>query len=452
MTFNVNSNRLSVSPVGRAVAQSVLHPRSANHLIEFSCHKVEKLTHLCDDVSTEEILHYVLLHAAYSSDEYSVSGNARAIPYQLGHLVTNSHADEANNYLFERPWQRNPAAANAALLGLRWIQGNPRNTLAEEFPSIGSGVLQNLLREGSEILFAWASCLAAATSSSTLDADRPVVLGDNRELIVAVRSLAAVIREQARVVAVGSPGEVAWMAGLVANPPGGRNRPILSRSAIVALWKHGLTDPQELLRRDTFPKIVEALKPLGLRNLHDVAVSFRSAVELYRQGHRKRRWNIAIERAPANVKAILQDMPATRESSFEDKVESLLHAVGIVFDRLDDGTIAGAPDYRVGLNHRVQVVLELKTAQAEGTIGLNEATDVVKGAAIVDLNHLPMATLANPGFDPNVPWQARNVRGLALVEACEFAFGISLLAQGEIDKETFLGWLAQPGVNSCPVI
>lgn len=242
------------------------------------------------------------------------------------------------------------------------------------------------------------------------------------------------------------------MAGLVANEPEARNRVILTRPAIIELWKHGLTEPQELLRRDAFPKIIEALKPLGLSNLNDVAVRFRKAVELHRQVHRERRWSMAIDRAPANVQAVLRDMPASRGTEFETKVESLMNAVGIPFDRLDDGTVAGAPDFHMGLNHHVQVILELKTAQGEGTIGLNEATDVVKGAAIVDLGHLPMATLANPGFDPNVPWQARNVRGLALVEACEFAFGISLLAQGEIDKETFLGWLAQPGVNSCPLI
>ena len=234
-------------------------------------------------------------------------------------------------------------------------------------------------------------------------------------------------------------------------PGGGQNHAVLSRSAIIALWKHDLTDPQELLRRDTFPKIIGALKPLGFRDLNGVVVSFRNAVGLYRQGHRARRWGMAIERAPANVKEILQDMPETRETSFEDKVEALLDAIGIAFHRLDDGKVAGAADLHIGLNHHVQVVLEMKTAQGEGTIGLNEATDVVKGAAIVDMAHLPMATLANPGFDPNVPWQARNVKGLALIEACEFAFGISLLAQREIDKETFLGWLTQPGVTPCPI-
>ena len=451
MIFNANSMRLSVSPMGRAVAQSILHPCSANQLIEFTSREVGGLTSLCDD-GAEQLLDYVLLHAAYSCDEYSASGNGRAIPYQLGTLVENLPADQADNYLFERPWQRNPSSANAALLGLRWITGNPRNALAAEFPPIGSGVTQNLLREGAEILFAWASCLAAATSSNVVDSDRPLVLRSDEALVLAVSSLAAFIREKARVVAVGLPGEVAWMAGLVANEPEARNRVILTRPAIIELWKNGLTEPQELLRREAFPRIIDALKPLDLSNLNDVVVRFRKAVELHRQGHRERRWRMAIDRAPANVEAILRDMPETRGTVFETKVVSLMDAVGIAFDRLDDGTVAGAPDFHIGLNHHVQVVLESKTAQAEGTIGLNEATDVVKGAAIVDLGHLPMATLANPGFDPNVPWQARNVRGLALVEACEFDFGISLLAQGEIDKETFLGWLAQPGVNSCPMI
>ena len=97
------------------------------------------------------------------------------------------------------------------------------------------------------------------------------------------------------------------------------------------------------------------------------------------------------------------------ENVFETKVEALLNAVGIAYERLDDGGTPGAPDFCLGLNHGVQVVTELKTADGEGTVGLNEATDVIRGAAIVNLVHLPKATLANPGFDPNAHWQARNV-------------------------------------------
>ena len=90
----------------------------------------------------------------------------------------------------------------------------------------------------------------------------------------------------------------------------------------------------------------------------------------------------------------------------------------------------------------------MKSVQGEGAIGLNSATEVISAASIVDLGHLPKVTIANPGFDPNVPWQARKATELALVEACQFAYGISLVARGDVSKDAFLGWLAQPGMLS----
>ena len=104
--------------------------------------------------------------------------------------------------------------------------------------------------------------------------------------------------------------------------------------------------------------------------------------------------------------------------------------------------MAGAPDLQVGLNHVYPVVVELKTARGETRgVGLNEALDVVKGAAVVARDHLAKVTLANSGLDLTVRFQPRNVRNLALVEACELAFAAVLVANGEASKEAFLDWL-----------
>ena len=112
-----------------------------------------------------------------------------------------------------------------------------------------------------------------------------------------------------------------------------------------------------------------------------------------------------------------------------------------------DGKMTGAPDLQVGLNHVYPVVVELKTARGETRgVGLNEALDVVKGAAVVARDHLAKVTLANSGLDLTVRFQPRNVRNLALVEACELAFAAVLVANGEASKEAFLDWLAQPGL------
>lgn len=447
------SPRLSVSPIGRTVAQSILHPRSADQLMRFAAERVDDLltSGEGEGEANEELLHYSILHAAYSSDEYSIRGSNRNLPYQLDNLVRNTFADAANELLIERPWQRNAAAANASMLAVRWIGGRARGELAPELPVIGSGVVQTMIREGTEILFAWSDCLISATGSQLIDEDRPAALGTDRALHRSLRNLAAVIRAQARMMAVGLPGDVVWMARLISNGAESAGRPLLSRSGILALWGNGLTEPIELLRHDTFARIVEALRPLGPPDLDGLVRSLRDAVRQYRQDRRARLWRISIDRAPEDVKAILQDMADTRGKDFEKSVEALLDTTGIAYERLDDGRTPGAADLLLGVNLAVQIVIELKTAEGEGAIGLNEATDVIKGAAIVNHPDLPKATVANPGFDPNVLWQIRNVRDLALVEASQFAYGISRLARNEINNSTFLDWLAQPGMNSIPI-
>ena len=195
-------------------------------------------------------------------------------------------------------------------------------------------------------------------------------------------------------------------------------------------------------------RLSKRFKSVGVPDPNNAAQNLRNAVREYRQDRRKSLWEIAIARAPHHFKALLEETASARGKDFEKKIEMLLDEIGIEYERLDDGKTPGAPDLRLGLDHTGGIVTELKTAMDEGTVGLNESTDVIKGAAIVKLDHLPKVTLANPGFDPNVPWQTRKVRDLALVEACTFAYGISLLACGEVDKADFLNWLACPGVLS----
>ena len=178
--MNTQSTRLTVTPVGRAVAQSVLHPRSADQLIKYVVRRAGDLLPLIQDEAGEQTLYYALLHAAYSSDEYSHRGGAKKLPYQLGDLASNALADQFEGYLIESPWIRNPGAANAAMVAMRWAEGLPRNKLAREFRPIGSGVCQTMFREGAQILFAWSDCLAASTTPHLVDEDRPKVLRGHR--------------------------------------------------------------------------------------------------------------------------------------------------------------------------------------------------------------------------------------------------------------------------------
>ena len=256
--MNEQSNRLSVSPVGRAVAQSVLHPNSAHQLLEYSARQIADLSMLADGENSEHLLRFILLHAAYSCDEYSQLSGGRSLPYQLEPLVHNGLANQSNDYLFEKPWNRNPKSANAAMLAMRWVEGRPRNELVQEFEAIGSGMLQNMFREGAEILFGWSDCLLTATDVHLSDEDRPQRLRGDADLLQALRDVVAAIRAQALVVNIGLPGEAAWMAQLNSPETG---RQILPRRAIFALLGHGLVEPVDLLRHETHREIINVLRP-----------------------------------------------------------------------------------------------------------------------------------------------------------------------------------------------
>ena len=440
--MNTNSTRLSITPVGRAVARSVLHPRSANQLIEYATRRVKDLLSLHDETDGEQQLHYALLHAAFSSDEYSVSGNSKNLPYQLEDLVGNLLADQSESYLIERPWRRNPKAANAAMLAMRWTEGRPRNQLATEFRPIGSGMLQGMIQEGADILSSWCDCLFVGTAPQLPDEDRPNILQGNPDLLSCLRSLASIIRAYVGNLRKGLPGDVLWMADLTRNDT---NDPLLSRSEILALLYHGLTEPSVFLRRDTSHPVIDALKSVEVSNLNEFVRNLRISVQQYRQRRRQELWDASIKRIPVSLRPLFEELRQARGGIFETKTKAILDASGIAYEYLDDGKTPGAADLHLGLNHAVQAVVELKTAEGEGAVSLNGATDVRNGAAIVELDHLPKVTLANPGFDPNVPWQARKIRDLSLVEACHFAYGISLLICAEIDKDIFLNWLTQPG-------
>ena len=316
--MNAQSTRLTVTPVGRAVAQSVLHPRSADQLIKYVVRRAGDLLPLIQDEAGEQTLYYALLHAAYSSDEYSHRGGAKKLPYQLGDLVSNALADQFEGYLIESPWIRNPGAANAAMVAMRWAEGLPRNKLAREFSQIGSGVCQTMFREGAQILFAWSDCLAASTTPHLVDEDRPKVLRGTADSLRALRNLASVIRTQAVSVLVGLPGEVVWISRLTAVSSVQR---LLPRSAILALLKRKLIDPVDFLRHDKFGEIIKAFKSVGVPDPNNAAQNLRNAVREYRQDRRKSLWEIAIARAPHHFKALLEKTASARGKDFEKKLK-----------------------------------------------------------------------------------------------------------------------------------
>ena len=445
--MTVHSTRLATTGVGRAVAQTVLHPRTADQLISYAARRATDVLALSRDASTRELADFALLHAAYSSYEYNtLLGNEKFLPYQLETRVENTEADRAETYLIEHPWRRNLLSANATMVATRWTRGLKRDRLAYEFDRIGSGVLQAMFREGAEILIAWSNCLIAGTMGQLHEDERSSALRISVEDLRAVRNLAGHMRVQARRLRVGLPVEGVWMAGLRSAATA---RPCLPRSAIVELLSRHLTDPNTLLRRDTYPDLVDVLTSAGVASPDQTVKSLRRAVEEYRKKERENLWRTAIERADASLRGILEDTIDARQTAFEKKFEAMLDVAIIEYEHLDDGSIPGAPDYCLrGEESSDDVIVELKTTGGENAVSLNNATDVVKGAAIVGRPQLSKVTVANPGFEANVSWQVNKVDNLALVEACQFAYGISLVACGEITKNNLLDWLRLPGMLS----
>ena len=192
--MNNTSDRLSVTPVGRAVAKTILHPYSANQLLLYAATHAEALSQIAEH--GDDALLFVLAHAAYSSHEYTVRGNARVLPYQLNSRVTNELADQCNQYLMDKPWYRYPTPANAAMVVTRWAQGLPTDQLASEFNEIGSGMLRSMAWEGAGILHAWAECLSVAASVRYADDDRPSAFHGRGNICSELRNLLPAIQVQ----------------------------------------------------------------------------------------------------------------------------------------------------------------------------------------------------------------------------------------------------------------
>ena len=178
----------------------------------------------------------------------------------------------------------------------------------------------------------------------------------------------------------------------------------------MSLHNANLMTSDQLLRRDKYQEIVSALRAVDIQNADYKTKALRSAVEKYRQMIRRNLWRSAIDRVPGRLKQLFEETIDARQKSFEKKIEDILIEAGVAYERLDDGTIPGAPDLHLGLNHTIQVVVELKTGEGGNAVKLNSATDVIKGAAIVGLSDLPKVTVANPGFEPNPDFSVRRER------------------------------------------
>lgn len=439
--MNNTSDRLSVTPVGRAVAKTILHPYSANQLLLYAATHAEALSQIAEH--GDDALLFVLAHAAYSSHEYTVRGNARVLPYQLNSRVTNELADQCNQYLMDKPWYRYPTPANAAMVVTRWAQGLPTDQLASEFNEIGSGMLRSMAWEGAGILHAWAECLSVAASVRYADDDRPSAFHGRGNICSELRNLLPAIQVQVQRLNFGLPGECVWLANVL--DPGTR-RSVLQRNVILDLYKNGLTDWTKLLQQETYRKIVAILRSRGVVDADEVAKRFLDAVREYRDQDRKRLWDISIECAPQQFQGIINGLRDARRERFESGFRDLLDKIGISYTWLDNGEESGRPDLVLGEKGRIRVVMELKTALDEGTINFNRARAVISSASTAGYAELPKVTVGHPAFDPNVPWQARRAKDLGLVEACELVYGLSMVIKNEIDEEKFIAWLAQPGM------
>lgn len=428
---------LRVTNVGRAVARSGLLPSTVNELLLFLSTKVSELTALMTSCAESELddsddFAFVLIHAAYSSTEYSRSRiQRRFLPYQLLTVEMTGPQVALRNLLFQ-PYQAD--AVNAAVLARRWISGVPMRNL-EAALDIRSGVLTAMFADAANILRGLADVLYSTTSAQSAG-ELPTSVPAHAT--ASLSTIIASIRRIASRLDVGLPDDVLWMRGLTLE-----GVPVLARGEIMLLRQAGMVSPSDLLDPGKFPQLLNAFGPRSNASLAS-AQSVQQATRTWRLEERDRLIESQRRRLPPECRDVLLRFYRARETEFERVLEEVWNCFGIVVEAKDDGTLTSFPDFIVSPMSQ-QLAVECKSKTVGEAVTFNDATDVIRKAGVNGYNSAFKVTVCQPYISPDVPRKLTNCSDLCVVNADDIAEAFVRLKCGKITQQDFADWIGRPG-------
>jgi helicase len=447
MVVEMADGRLLPTPVGKAIAHSGLRPISGAILLDYFARKGEILATLLPSAEGEDRIDrfaYLIFAACFSTPEFHPHGGvqqSRFLPWPLQDQIYNA-SDYADD-LLEPNWAVDPIATNAAQIALDWIKGAKIGEQEKIHSSLSAGMLYEMYRNLGWVLQGVAAILSAASDLRTPDLLRPASLKGRADFLAILRKLPRVITRLSFRISSGLPDDVLWMNAL--NQSGEPFQ--LMREEILSLRERGFGRPELIMlgtpeadevRREAFANARPS--PHAKANwLRDRCRSWKSDQRI-RAAERHR------ERARGCQEVgLIDEYYSSRRDDFETIFERILAHIGVAFDRLDDRSQIGAPDYLLQLENSPPLIFELKSRVGNNLVDYNRATEVLAAAEIHGHKETFCVTLCHPGVDPSVPMNITGSGRLCVVESNDLGEGLLRLCQGRLSQEQLWQWLATPG-------
>ena len=448
LLLETSTGNLVATSVGRAIAHSGLLPETGVFLLEYSIRRAESLARLLPSVGDSgdlDRLNFLLCSACFSSPEFRPfhgKAETRFLPWPLKEAVL-FNADIYRDDLPEPVWRADLPPINAAKLSLDWIEGAELRNLESVIPQLSAGMLRDMYRNLVWVLQGFASIIATATDKRAPLDCKPTVLANPEVQLDALRKLPRIARRLSFQVAEGLPEEVLWMPSI--NHPGADFR--LTRSEILSLRSSGYIKPEQVIlgtaeadqaRLAAFAKYKPS--PQAKANW------LRDACRNWKVEDRNRASERHLKRARRCVNVnLVEEFYSKRGTEYEKVFESILSVLDISFQKLDDKTKTGAPDYLVNLKESPPLVFELKTRDADKLIDYNKAVEVLAASEIHGFKEAFCVTLCHPGVDPSVPIVIAACGRLSVVESSDLGEALLRLCEGSLTQSQLYAWLASPG-------
>lgn len=448
LLIQTSSGKVSATPVGKAVGHSGLLPETSIFLLDYLVRKADTLIQcLPDSGSAGDVpkLAFLLFCACLSSPEFRPHEGTRPtrfLPYPLEkYILFDAGVYSAD--LVEPVWQADIMPVNGAKLGCDWIDGAQIRQLEGTLPQLSAGMLTELFRNLGWVLQGLSSIVTAASDKRVAQALRPKVLQPENINLEALAKIPRVIRRLSFRVGEGLPDDVLWMTSL--NQPGSEFR--LNRTEILALRATGYSLPETVMlgSSDADAARVAALakaKPTPQAK----ANWLRDACRDWKARQRQRAAERHLKRASRCPRPdLVEQYYAAKGTEFEKSFEDILSFLKIEYEKLDDKTKTGAPDYLVKLQDSPPLVIELKSREGDKLVDYNKAVEVLAASEVHGYRDAFCVTLCHPGVDPSVPMVIAGCGRLSVVESHDLGEALLRVCENTLSQTQLWQWLASPG-------
>ncbi|HCE3287005.1 DEAD/DEAH box helicase [Vibrio parahaemolyticus] len=447
LIVRTNEDQLYATTTGKAIAYTGLRPNSGIELIKYCVDKADVLmSYLDSHQSGLDKFAYLIFYACFSCSEFRAKdGHApsRFLPYPLDNWYHTP--SELLEHLIEPMWQTNRLATNASKLSLEWINGVEIVTLERSFQNLTAGMLRESFRNLIWVMQGLSTILLSVVDNRIPISERPSLLNLDDAKIAKLKRLPRVIRRLSYRLNEGLPDDVLWITSLskIESPQNFR----LQRPEILSLRADGAITP-ELLALGT-----PEMDTIRLRSFHKVKPSPHAKANWLRDASRVWKTNqrrVTAERHIRKAQSIgigdqFQFYYSSLGNHFEAAFEGILALLGIEFQKLDDKTQTGAPDYLLLLADSPALVVELKSKKNDKLVDYNGATEVLAASEIHGYGQSFCCTLCHPGVDPSVAPVIINCARLSIVESHDLGEALLRVAIGELSQGQLWQWLATPG-------